>query len=90
MTLLKNRNQLTREEINQRKEQFPTGTRLRLIRFAKFAGDKHDDNLNVPSGTEGEVLFVDDGGTIHVAWDNNRNLGVLVEDEIEMIGKVKE
>ena len=46
----------------------------------------------VPSGTRGTVMLVDDAGTIHPKWDNGRTLGVipnvddfrkLTESEIE-------
>lgn len=36
-----------------------------------------DDNVTVPPGTTGTVDSVDDGGTLHVRWDNGRRLGLL-------------
>jgi hypothetical protein len=45
-----------------------------------------DANLLVPPGTEGTVLSVDAGGTVHVQWDNGRQLGLVPDaDEWEVI-----
>lgn len=38
-----------------------------------------DDNLLVPAGTEGTVTHVDDGGSLHIAWDNGSTLALLPE-----------
>jgi hypothetical protein len=43
----------------------------------------YDDNQIVPPGTLGTVSSIDDGGTIHVTWDNGRNLGLLDKDQWE-------
>lgn len=48
-----------------------------LIRDAAGAVVSVDDNVTVPPGTEGTVTDVDDGGTVHVRWDNGRRLGLL-------------
>lgn len=57
----------------------PVGARVRLIHFGPCAcGDPgHDDNQRVLTDTRGTVTSVDDAGTIHVAWDNGRTLGLL-------------
>lgn len=73
--------------------QHTAGDRLRAVRFAvdrpgrpDEEGLIHDtagavvsidDNVTVPPGTCGTVTDVDDGGTIHVNWDNGRRLGLL-------------
>jgi len=44
-----------------------------------------NDNESVPPGTEGTVRDVDDAGTIHVAWDNGRSIGVTTEDTVERL-----
>ena len=36
-----------------------------------------DDVQAPPSGTKGEVIFVDDMGTIHVAWETGSSLGLV-------------
>ena len=52
------------------KSRFPTGSRVRLI--------KMDDVQAPPKGTLGTVEYVDDIGTIHVAWDNGSGLGLIL------------
>jgi len=46
------------------------GMRIRLISMV-------DDPNPVPPGTEGTIRLVDDTGTIHVRWDDGRQLGVI-------------
>ena len=36
-----------------------------------------DDPQAPPSGTIGEVVFVDSMGTIHVAWETGSSLGLV-------------
>ena len=38
----------------------------------------------VPPGTIGEVVVVDDIGTIHVTWENGQNIGLVYGvDQVE-------
>ena len=68
---------LTRKEIENLRVRYPKGARVRLIRM--------DDVQAPPTGCVGTVCFVDDIGTIHVAWDNGSSLGVVYGvDEIEI------
>ncbi len=63
------------------REQFPSGTRIRLI-------EMKDPYAPVPPGTEGVVTAVDDMGTLHMQWDNGRTLGVVPsEDNFTVIEK---
>lgn len=48
-----------------------------LIRDHTGAVVSVDDNVTVPPGTLGTVLHVDDGGGVHVSWDNGCRLGLL-------------
>lgn len=65
--------------IAERKKAFPTGTRLKLI-------EMRDPEIPVASGTCGSVDHVDDVGTIHMAWDNGRTVGLIPEvDSFEKI-----
>jgi len=67
------------ERINQIKEQYPPGTRIELISMT-------DPYSPVPPGTKGEVRRVDDGGTLHMKWDNDRTLGVIPgEDQFTVL-----
>lgn len=44
------------------------------------------DAQAVPSGTQGTIQFVDDMGTIHVAWDNGQSLGLIDgEDSFKIV-----
>ena len=57
--------------INELRQQYPEGTRILL--------DYMDDKYAVPTGTRGTVLHVDDGGNIHMKWDNGRTLSLVPE-----------
>lgn len=66
-------------EVERIKRTYPKGTRIRMISM-------QDPYAPIPSGTEGTVQMVDDMGTIHMKWDNNRTLGVIPnEDSFEII-----
>jgi len=58
---------MDRKMVNFIKEQFPPGTRIRL-------NSMEDPYHPISPGTEGEVDYVDDGGQIHMKWDNGRTL----------------
>ena len=61
---------MDRKMVNFIKKQYPPGTRIRL-------NSMEDPYAPVAPGTEGEVDFVDDIGTIHMKWDNGRALGIV-------------
>ena len=61
---------MDRKMVNFIKEQYPPGTRIRL-------NSMEDPYTPIAPGTEGEVDFVDDIGTIHMKWDNGRALGIV-------------
>lgn len=52
------------------RERYPEGTIIRLKHMA-------DDIAPVPPGTIGEVQMVDDGGNIHMKWQNGRTLSLI-------------
>lgn len=60
---------ISREDLRQLREQYPAGTRVRLIRM--------DDKQAPPVGTCGTVTGVDDTGSLMVEWDNGGGLNVL-------------
>lgn len=67
-----------REHRNQIEENFPKGTKVRLL--------KMDDPQAPKVGTLGIVEYVDSMGTIHVKWENGSGLGVIIgEDVIEIV-----
>ena len=57
------------ETINELRNRFPKGTRVRIISM--------DDPQAPHPGTEGEVIMTDDIGTVHVAWDTGSTLGAV-------------
>ena len=61
---------MDRKMVNYVKEQYLPGTRIRL-------NSMEDPYAPILPGTEGEVDFVDDIGTIHMKWDNGRTLGIV-------------
>ena len=55
------------------------GKRVKLIRMT-------DPLAPLPPGSLGLVDRIDDAGTLHMAWDNGRTLGLIVgEDEFELV-----
>lgn len=60
------------------KRQYPVGTKVRLVRM--------DDPQAPPIGTIGEIIGVDDIGSLIVKWSNGSSLNVVFgEDLIEKI-----
>lgn len=75
----------SKEYIERIKEQYPVGTRLALT------SDMDDSYAPVLAGTQGEVISVDDIGTLHMQWDNGRSLGIVIgEDHFKVILKPQE
>lgn len=69
---------ITREEVERLRQQYPSGTVVRLVRM--------DDIQAPPVGTKGTVRYVDDIGTIHVSWETGSSLGVVYGmDKIEKV-----
>jgi len=69
----------TSEEISRLKEDYPAGTRIRLLKM-------DDSYTKIPLGTLGTVTGVDDTGTIHCHWDTGSSLGVVyAEDKCEKV-----
>ena len=52
------------------KEQYPPGTRIRLI-------EMNDPYSPVSPGTEGTVNFIDDQCQLHVDWDNGPTIALI-------------
>ena len=62
--------ELTKNQVEALREQYPVGSRIRLIRM-------NDPYHPVPPGTKGTLVAIDDMGTFHVNWDNGRGLGLV-------------
>ena len=70
----------SQDTVERIRKAYPTGTRVELIEM----NDPYNTRL-VP-GSRGTVRFVDDAGTIHVAWDCASSLGVAYgEDRVKTI-----
>lgn len=68
----------SKERLERLRKAFPPGRRVRLVRM--------EDAQAPPAGTCGTVHFVDDLGSIHIAWDTGGSLAALDgEDEIERL-----
>ncbi len=61
---------LSPREIAKVRLNYPPGSRIQLIRM-------NDPYHPVPPNTYGTVEFVDDGGNIHMKWDNGRTLALV-------------
>ena len=67
-----------REVIEALRKRYPQGSRVEL--------DYMDDPQAPPQGTRGNVLGVDDIGSIMVAWDNGSSLHVVYgEDSCHLV-----
>ena len=64
----------SREEIERLRDEYPKGCIVELI-------EMNDPYHLVPSGTRGEVIDVDDMGTIHVRWSTGSSLGVAYSED---------
>jgi hypothetical protein len=65
---------IPRAVIEQRKKDYPAGTRVELISM--------NDIQAPPPGTLGTVVGVDDIGTIMVNWDTGSGLGVAYGEDV--------
>lgn len=65
---------LSQEELKKIRDNFPKGTRIRLVSM--------HDSRPVPPNTLGTVTHVDDIGTIRVNWDNKSTLGLIMHSDI--------
>ena len=62
--------QISPEVLKKIREDFPVGAKVEVVEF-------HDQYRDVPPGTKGKVLAVDDCGTVHCSFENNVSLGCL-------------
>ena len=66
------------ERLERLRRAFPSGLRVRLVRM--------EDAQAPTAGTCGTVRWVDDLGSIHIAWDTGGSLAALDgEDVVERL-----
>lgn len=63
------------EIVEMLRDRYPEGCRVELVCM-------NDPYTRLVPGDQGEVVFVDDIGTIHVAWDNGSSLGVAYGEDV--------
>ena len=64
----------SRVTVARLRREFPAGTRVELVRM--------DDPQAPPPGTIGEVLGVDDTGSLLMRWSNGSGLNVVYGEDI--------
>ncbi len=69
-----NNNFPSRETVERIRKQYPVGCRVELLRM--------DDVQAPPIGIKGTVRYVDDLGSLGVAWDNGSSLQVVYGEDL--------
>lgn len=65
-----NKFEAERKKVERLKESYPPGTSVMLLQMG-------DDPRPIELNTKGTVQTVDDIGTLHCAFDNGRQLGII-------------
>ena len=69
--------------VSKIKEMFKPGDTVQL----EYMNDKQAP----PPGTKGEIKYIDDFGTIHVAWENGSSVGLIFPvDNFKVISRKDE
>ncbi len=61
---------MNRDKVKQLRERYPKGTRVQLVSM-------EDPYSPIAPGTEGEIAFIDDAGSVHMKWDNGSSLALI-------------
>ena len=64
----------SRETVERLRKQYPVGCRVELL--------KMDDPQAPPIGTKGTVRYIDDIGSLGIAWDNGSGLSAAYGEDI--------
>jgi len=64
----------SRAVVESLRRQYPAGTRVALVSM-------NDPYTKLRPGDEGEVIAVDDIGTVHIQWDNGSTLGAVYRED---------
>ena len=65
---------ISKEVIERLKAEYPVGAKVELLKM-------NDPYHRMPTGIIGEVIGVDDIGTIHVSWENGSQLGIAYGED---------
>lgn len=69
------------EEIKAIKEKYVVGTKVELVKMYDYINP-------LTAGSIGTIDYVDDAGTLHIAWENGSTLGLVVGiDEFKIMKK---
>lgn len=72
---------ISQEKLNELREKYPSETKIKLLKTL-------EDPQPIEAGSIGEVDYVDDGGNIHMNWENGSTLSLIEEaDSFEIISK---
>ena len=69
-----NNNFPSRKTVERIRTQYPVGCRVELVRM--------DDPQAPPVGTKGTVRYVDDIGSLGIAWDNGSSPQVVYGEDL--------
>ncbi|MCL1855267.1 MAG: DUF4314 domain-containing protein [Clostridia bacterium] len=72
-----------KEQVERIRKAYPPGAKVECVSM-------EDPFTSIPPGTTGEVIEVDDAGTIFVNWTNNPTLGVVYGvDSVRLLTKAE-
>ena len=60
----------TKEQVEQIRREYPVGTEIILQRM-------DDPYADIPPGTKGRVVYIDDLGQIGMSWQNGSSLSLI-------------
>lgn len=65
----------SKSEVAELRKQYPEGIRVVLVKM-------DDKYTHLQAGDGGNVLFVDDIGSVHIRWDNGEGLAAVWNEDI--------
>lgn len=65
---------ISKEVIERLRAEYPVGAKVELVKM-------NDPYRRMPPGIKGEVIGVDDIGTIHVSWETGSQLGIAYGED---------
>lgn len=75
MTQVLKTNNITEEELQKLKNDYPIGCRIKLIHM-------DEEMFNMEDGLLGTVTSISGIGVIHVNWDNGRRVGLCYDVDL--------